>query len=244
MKKIKALSLAFFGLIGFSSILVFTLSSCSDSTSSASSSNATPVFSVTSNQILLNTADKPGEYYMNKKYGSNSTESTLQFGPYRMYTISIPINWSTVPNGTNYYALKLVDLTSPWVHWMMANIDASTLSGNQLLENYGFNSISQFVANGLVTGQTSWNSPGVAAQQGVVDNSVSPSVYVNFGGFTPPSSDHEYKLTLYALSSKLTINNYFSESDLTSALSNKVLGEASFNFWYRFTGAVYINEYW
>jgi len=92
--------------------------------------------------------------------------------------LSLPLQWSGAPAGTQSFALSIVDphpVANNWVHWLVINI-----SGN---------------VNSLEEGASGKNMPAGAVE---LHNSWGKAGY---GGPQPPpgTGDHPYEVTLYAL---------------------------------------------
>jgi Raf kinase inhibitor-like YbhB/YbcL family protein len=93
--------------------------------------------------------------------------------------VSVPLNWSKVPAGTQSFGLAMVDphpIARNWVHWLVINLPPDVTS---LPEGASAHEMPP----GAVELKNSFGSPG-------------------YGGPQPPpgSGDHPYVFTLYALS--------------------------------------------
>ena len=108
----------------------------------------------------------PNKYVMSDIGGSN---------------VSIPLSWSSPPEGTKSFALTIVDphpVANDWVHWMVINIPAATIS--------------------LEEGASKKKMPAGSQE---LSNSYGDKGY---GGPRPPrgSGRHPYVVTVYALSTE------------------------------------------
>lgn len=113
--------------------------------------------------------------------------------------INPPLEISEVPSSAQSLVLTVDDPDAPmgtWDHWLVWNIDPSAV----LIEE---------------------NSVPKKAVQG--KNSFGKQPY---GGPCPPSGTHRYFFKLYALDTQLTLAPSSDKSDLTSAMSGHVLGQA------------------
>lgn len=118
--------------------------------------------------------------------------------------ISPPLNWSDVPEKTKSLALICDDPDAPgkiWVHWVGYNIDPS---------------FKIFPANILpkATSENSFN-------QGINDFKK-----IGYGGPCPLNGIHRYFFKLYALDSKLNLDNGVTKEKLLKAMEGHILSEA------------------
>ena len=98
----------------------------------------------------------------------NREEMAQKYGK-RSQNLSPPVAWQGAPDGTQSYALSLVDLhpiARGYVHWLVCDIDAETTS----------------IPEGAATG-------GLAEGRELVP----------YEGPFPPSGTHDYEFTLYAI---------------------------------------------
>lgn len=130
-------------------------------------------------------------------------------------TVSFPVSFEDVPDGTKSLALVFVDFDSipvcgfAWIHWLAANIPAGTavLPENASAENLnmvqGANSrISRFV------GETDKN------------------VVYRYIGPTPPDQDHKYTLTAYALDCMLDLKEGYYLNEFLDKIEGHILDKA------------------
>ncbi len=111
--------------------------------------------------------------------------------------LSPPLTWSGAPEGTLSFALIVEDPDAGgFVHWVMAGIPADTERINE-----------------GAPGSHEW-SEGT--------NSFGK---VGWGGPCPPSGEHRYVFTLYALSKAPRLQQGFDAAALRDAMNGKVLGQ-------------------
>lgn len=109
------------------------------------------------------------------------------------------LSWAGAPQGTVAYAITAIDVSADsFVHWAKADIPATT------------NEVPSGGADALagVGGQTG-NSSGT------------------YFGPCPPSPNHRYVFTVYALDATLSLDVNFGIGDLSKALKQHTLAEAS-----------------
>ena len=111
--------------------------------------------------------------------------------------LSPPLAWSGSPDGTQAYVL-LVDDTDArgFVHWLLTDIGADTTELP--------------AAQGDRIGRPGPNDFGTSG----------------WGGPCPPSGEHRYAFTLYALSEPVGIGDGASADDARAAMEGRVLAEA------------------
>jgi Raf kinase inhibitor-like YbhB/YbcL family protein len=120
--------------------------------------------------------------------------------------VSVPLNWSNAPAGTQSFALAMVDphpVARNWVHWLVVDLPKAATG---LAEGASGRSLPQ----GAVELTNSFGSPG-------------------YGGPQPPpgSGDHPYVFTLYALSApQVNIGKKASLAVFQQALEGKILATA------------------
>jgi Raf kinase inhibitor-like YbhB/YbcL family protein len=120
--------------------------------------------------------------------------------------VSVPLNWSNAPAGTQSFALSMVDphpVARNWVHWLVIDLPQDAAS--------------------LPEGVSGKSLPKGAAE---LQNSFGAKGY---GGPQPPrgSGDHPYVFTLYALSApKIEIGRNAGLGAFQQALEGKVLATA------------------
>jgi hypothetical protein len=121
--------------------------------------------------------------------------------------VSPPLAWDQGPAGTAAWVLIAEDIDARlWTHWLVVNLPVDTTS--------------------LPEG-ASGNLPE-AAIEGSTD--FGPATY---GGPCPPSGEHRYSFTLYALSERLELGAEVNAAPIRAAMFGKVLGEAKLTGKYR-----------
>jgi Raf kinase inhibitor-like YbhB/YbcL family protein len=125
--------------------------------------------------------------------------------------ISPPLDWTTVPNGTQSLALICDDPDAPmgvWVHWVLFNLPPDT---RELAENVP---PKKKLANG--------------AKQGINDFRK-----IGYGGPCPPSGEHRYFFKLYALDTKFDLEAGIKKADLLRIMEGHILDESKLMGIYR-----------
>lgn len=120
--------------------------------------------------------------------------------------VSIPLQWTDIPEGTGSFALAIVDphpVANNWVHWLVVNIppDVHTLPEG---------ASGQGMPAGSVELQNSFGKPG-------------------YGGPQPPSGtgEHPYVVTVYALdTAELDVDRNTDLSGFQDAIKGRVLDKA------------------
>jgi len=121
--------------------------------------------------------------------------------------ISPPLTWGPAPTDTATWVLIAEDIDARlWVHWLIVNLPADVLS---LAEG-----ASGHVPEGAVEGSTDFG----------------PAVY---GGPCPPSGEHRYSFTLYALGERLALGAEITATQIRASMFGKVLAEAKLTGTYR-----------
>jgi Raf kinase inhibitor-like YbhB/YbcL family protein len=111
--------------------------------------------------------------------------------------VSPPLSWSGAPEGTRAFALIVEDPDAGgFVHWVVAGIPAES----QRLDEGATGS------EELTEGRNSFGKAG-------------------WGGPCPPSGEHRYVFTLYALSEQPPVQKGFDASALREAMSGKILAQ-------------------
>ncbi len=120
--------------------------------------------------------------------------------------ISPPLKWNTIPAGTQTFAIILDDPDAVqvvgyvWDHWLVFNIPGVHQS---IAENI---SDKPELPDGTRHGKNSFG-------------------HLNYGGPCPPNT-HHYRLTLYAVDSKLALDPGASKDQLLKALQGHILAQA------------------
>ena len=113
------------------------------------------------------------------------------------------LTWTNPPAGTQSFALIFDDpdaLGGNWVHWVLFNLpaEARSLPANVPPD--------PTLTNGAIHGSNSWDSIG-------------------YGGPCPPSGEHRYFMTLYALDSVLDLEVDANKEQLLEAMENHIVAE-------------------
>lgn len=119
--------------------------------------------------------------------------------------ISPALQWKNPPAGTQSFALIVDDPDAPkktWVHWVVFNIPSSVTN------------LPEGVANG-------------SFKTGVNDFYYMKDGSWQYGGPCPPSGQHRYYFTLYALDTMLTLPKDPTKKDLVAAMKGHILGQAT-----------------
>ena len=128
------------------------------------------------------------------RYGKRGSQH--KFG---MPTLSLPIKIEDAPADTKSFAIIFDDPDSVkvcgkvWIHWLVANLTKKEVKEDASLETFDF-----------IQGKNSWN-----------ENC--------YGGPCPPDRPHNYRLRVYALSTKLDLRGDFSLAQLEKAMEGKIL---------------------
>lgn len=145
------------------------------------------------------------------KFGKHGS----QFNENGMPNYSLPFAITEAPAGTVSYALVLEDKDAypvsggfSWVHWMVANLTRSEVMENESL-----------TATDFVQGANSWMS-----YQGGGQSRELSSFY---GGMAPPDAPHLYELHLYALNTRLELENGFYLNELYKKMDGHILEQTT-----------------
>lgn len=116
-------------------------------------------------------------------------------------SLSPPLSWQDVPDGTQTLALIADDPDAPmgtWVHWVVYNIPADRRSFKQSVDK------TDSLPDGTRQGKNSSGSIG-------------------YQGPCPPSGTHRYFFKLYALDTTLDMRSAATKQDLLDAMDGHVL---------------------
>ncbi len=120
---------------------------------------------------------------------------------------SPPLAWSGAPEDSRFAAILVTDPDAGgFIHWSAANVEGSNLAEG---------------ASGLATA-------GVEGSNGFGRT--------GWGGPCPPSGEHRYVFTVYALSERLDIGPGFDADQLRSQMRGKVLAQGQLMGRYRRAG--------
>ena len=118
--------------------------------------------------------------------------------------MSPPLYWTEVPQGTKSFVLLCTDPDAPsgeWVHWVVYDIPAhiTSFAEGEDIKKYG-----------AKNGETSWGEQ----KKG-------------YGGPCPPSGEHHYFFTLYALDKeKIDLVSKPTKNAILDAIKTHILAEA------------------
>lgn len=132
--------------------------------------------------------------------------------------VSFPIQISDVPAQTKTLALTLLDWDAipvggfAWIHWIAANIPADTT------EIPADNSQNPQAA--MVQGRNS--------TAGKIINNTNPITAFRYNGPQPPDKNHNYRLTMFALDTKLNLKNGFWLNDMQREMHGHIIDTAEF----------------
>ncbi|EHO48907.1 YbhB/YbcL family Raf kinase inhibitor-like protein [Lentilactobacillus kisonensis] len=151
-------------------------------------------------------ADKYGKYA--------SPADKISDGP----VISFPVKITDVPKDAKSLALTLVDWDAipvsgfMWIHWTAANISPTI---TEIPENN-----SQQLKVPMIQGRNS-------TAGGLIGNN-NPITAWHYNGPVPPDKTHNYHLSIYALDTKLPLQNGFWLNELQDAMRGHILETAEF----------------
>lgn len=125
--------------------------------------------------------------------------------------VSPPLEWSSLPDGTQQLALICDDpdapTDQPWVHWVIYNIPADT----------------DALPEGVPPDATLDSPPG--AKQG--RNSWTAGQTIGYRGPAPPPGHgtHHYHFTIYALDERLELEAGIDKGALLAAMQDHILAQ-------------------
>ncbi|XKM13518.1 YbhB/YbcL family Raf kinase inhibitor-like protein [Orbaceae bacterium ac157xtp] len=131
--------------------------------------------------------------------------------------VSFPFSIENIPSDCKYYCFTLIDHDAipvcgfSWIHWAVANVDTSF---NEILENFSQNDIYN-----KVQGTNSFDS--------LIANVKDPKIIHRYIGPTPPDKNHNYTLTIYALSDRVDVNEGFYLNELFKKMEGLIVSQAS-----------------
>ncbi|MDT8716839.1 YbhB/YbcL family Raf kinase inhibitor-like protein [Clostridium sp. 19966] len=143
------------------------------------------------------------------KYGKRGNK----FNSADIPTYSLPIKIENQPEGTVSFAILLEDRDAvpvcgfSWIHWTAANILESELEENASVTKKNF-----------VQGVNSWYSPL---------GETSKELSMGYGGMAPPDAPHVYELHVYALDTKLNLEEGFYMNEMFRAMESHILDQAT-----------------
>ncbi|RRD22792.1 YbhB/YbcL family Raf kinase inhibitor-like protein [Fusobacterium canifelinum] len=142
---------------------------------------------------------------IDKEYGGKGKETIKGVG-----SRSLPLEWENSPEGTQSYAIVMLDhdaisvVGMSWIHWTVANIpkDKKDLKANESREN-----------KNLIQGLNSWISP--------LANFTKEEASF-YGGPMPPK-DHNYTIIIYALDTELDLQKGYYLNELYQKMKGHIL---------------------
>lgn len=117
--------------------------------------------------------------------------------------VSPRLTWEQAPAGTRSFALLMEDPDAPggtWVHWVLYNIPAEAQSINAQIRE------PSDLPGGTKVGENSWGE-------------------MAYGGPCPPSGEHRYIFTLFALDTELELDGGVTGKILRSAIAEHTLSK-------------------
>jgi len=116
--------------------------------------------------------------------------------------VSPPLNWSTSPQGTQTFALIVVDLDAGgFTHWVLFNLPFDIRELQEAISPQGQ------LPSGALEGKNGFGKTG-------------------YGGPCPPSGrSHQYEFTLYAVNQSLNLTAGASQNQVLEAMQGHILAE-------------------
>lgn len=212
MKKIKKISaLLLFSLIA---MISFVGVSCTNSNTATNNNpnNYIPIVKMELQSAGISNG------VIDAQYGAASTD---KLGA--MPLESIPLNWSGAPATTKSYAITIIDYDTvpimgfPWIHWVAADIPATTTS---LPAN-----ASTTMAKDMVQGVNSYANGYPLQLNGLKGFQVPRESAYHYGGMVPVNFPHKYTMMVYALDTTLNLKAGYGLNDLYNAMEGHIVGE-------------------
>lgn len=129
-----------------------------------------------------------------------------------MPTVNFPIEVTNIPEGTQSLSVSLIDYDAvpvcgfPWIHWLAANLPVTNIPENLHGSHYGTSGTN-----------STWHDVQKSGKP--ADSNINQS-YI---GPMPPDKTHNYTLTVFALDTKLDLQNGFFLNELRSKSMTHVL---------------------
>ena len=117
--------------------------------------------------------------------------------------ISLPLEWSQVPDGTKTFALICDDPDAPmgtWVHWVLFNLPENIL-------------------------ELSENVPKIEVLKNEARQGKNDFGKIGYGGPCPPGGTHRYYFKIYALDKELDSKPGITKKELLKAMEGHILAE-------------------
>ena len=146
------------------------------------------------------------------KFGKEASETDILSGN---PVCSFPFSITDIPKWSKSLAVTMIDFDAipvcgfPWIHWVVANIPV-TDSTVEILENF-----SRTQNDNQIRGKNSFVSGLLQDDFSEIENL--------FVGPTPPDKDHNYTLTVYALSEDLELAEGFYLNELLIKSDKKMI---------------------
>lgn len=132
-----------------------------------------------------------------------------------MPTVNFPVIITDIPAGTQSLSVSLIDYDAvpvtgfPWIHWLAANLPVANIPEN-------------LRASGHAVSGT--NSTWHMVQ--TTNETANPDINQAYIGPMPPDKTHNYTLTVFALDTKLNIQDGFFLNELRTKSNGHVLSIA------------------
>jgi len=165
------------------------------------------------NDVIQDKYGKRGQVFKNK-HG----EIKQEFDHGYMPTNSMPINIEDAPKNTVSYCIFIEDKDAipvcgfSWIHWAVAN-----LTKNEIKENESIN------AEDFLQGVNSWYGAVYGFNK---ENAI------GYGGMTPPDKTHKYHINVYALDTKLDLQDGFFVNELFKAMDGHIIEQETISATY------------
>ena len=131
---------------------------------------------------------------------------------------SIPIKIEAAPENTVSYCIFIEDRDAipvcgfSWIHWAVAN-----LTKNEIKEN------ESIAAMDFIQGVNSWYGAVYGFDR---ENAI------GYGGMTPPDRIHKYHITVYAIDTKLDLQDRFFVNELFKAMDGHIIEQETISATY------------
>ncbi|MGL4740145.1 MAG: YbhB/YbcL family Raf kinase inhibitor-like protein [Sarcina sp.] len=135
---------------------------------------------------------------------------------------SLPLSWSGAPKDTKSYVVEITDndtvpvLGFTWIHWLAANIPANVIS---LPAN-----ASTTMANDMTQGVNSYANGVMLNMPSMKGFYVPRKDAAHYGGMVPVGFPHTYTIKVFALNTKLNLQNGYAYNDLYQAMQGHIVG--------------------
>lgn len=158
------------------------------------------------NGFIKDAHGKRGQEFKDK-YGKVRQDFNMEYMP----TNSIPICIEDAPRGTISYSIFIEDKDAipvcgfSWIHWIAGNITKTNITENESI-----------ICRDFVQGVNSWYGPICGFDK---------KNATGYGGMTPPDRPHKYHITVYALDTKLDLENGFFANELFDAMDGHIIDQ-------------------